>query len=331
MSTTIPFREIRAIYDEDTVRVYQAYSDEIAELAVAANSFEAPAKAGCWSKTRMTWIKPSAVWMAYRCGWSQMKDNRQARVLALDLSRSRFETLLMSATLSHGVTPVGDCKQSSVVVQWDPEREMDPAAERKQVLTRAVRNVRSIQIGLRGDAVLMLLDPSFVVRITDVTSHFRQAAALLGAGDVDGAAEALWPSPERPMVVPAGLRDALDMAKQAADVSPAVPPTATSEADRSVEGGAIEGDAIEGVAIEGDAIEGGAIEGDAPAPKRLRSWGERSLTAALPKDGEGAVTIDPLTGASVRESVAAAAAPAGTAAAGDKVIADMTVGRADAV
>ena len=43
------------------------------------------------------------------------------------------------------------------------------------------------------------------------------------------------------------------------------------------------------------------------------------------------MTIDPLTGASVRESVAAAAAPAGTAAAGDKVIADMTVGRADAV
>merc|ERR1712084_3196 len=81
------FREIRAIHDDATVRVYQAYNVEIADAAAAANSFRAPLEAGTWSSTRMTWIKPSAVWMAYRCGWTIMKDRNQARVLALDVSR----------------------------------------------------------------------------------------------------------------------------------------------------------------------------------------------------------------------------------------------------
>jgi hypothetical protein len=31
----IPERQIRAVYDEHTIRVYQAYSDEIADAALA--------------------------------------------------------------------------------------------------------------------------------------------------------------------------------------------------------------------------------------------------------------------------------------------------------
>jgi len=241
-----PFREIRAIYSEASVRVYQAYSDEIADLAVAANSFSAPLAAGCWSSTRMTWIKPSAVWMAYRCGWTTMKDKKQARVLALDLSRERFEKLLMAATLSHG----GDgasCKESTVVVQWDPERDMDAAADAKEVLTRGNREVRSIQIGLRGRAVEMLLDPTFVLRIEDVTGDFRNAQAALAAGDATVAAAQLWPrEAEIPMELPTALRAVLAMEKE----SEAPPHTTT--------------------------------EGDCLPPKRLRSWGEQSLKAALP-------------------------------------------------
>lgn len=206
--------EIRALHDDEFVRVYQAYSDEIADLAVAANSFEAPRAAGCWSATRMTWIKPSAVWMAYRCGWTTMKDKKQARVLALDLSRPAFEELLMSARLAHkgegGGT--GKCRDSSVVVQWDPEREMLATAEAKQVLTRGLSNVRSIQIGLRGPAVTKLLDPAFVLRISDVTSDFREAAAALSANEIDAARAALWRhGTERVMEVDAVLREVLGM------------------------------------------------------------------------------------------------------------------------
>jgi len=208
-----PFRQIRALHDDEFVRVYQAYSDDIADKAVQANSFEAPRAAGIWSAERMTWIKPSAVWMAYRCGWSTMKDKKQARVLALDLSRARFEEMMMGARLAHGgESGKGTCKDAPVVVQWDPEREMFHEAEAKQVLTRGLTDVRSIQIGLRGPSVAMLLDPTFVLRITDVTEDFREAASKLAANDKTAAAAALWRhGAERPMEVPAPLRAVLGM------------------------------------------------------------------------------------------------------------------------
>lgn len=207
------FREIRAIHDADTVRVYQAYNEQIAEAAVTANSFLAPLQAGLWSSTRMTWVKPSAVWMAYRCGWTIKKDKNQARVLALDVSRSGFEKLLMGARLSHGEDP-GKCKAGTVVVQWDPERRMCPWAPEKDVLTQPMPRVRSIQIGLRGQAVQILLDPKFVRRITDVTSMFVKAAEALEASppDLDAAAVSLWPDRvEEEMAVPHELRVVLGM------------------------------------------------------------------------------------------------------------------------
>lgn len=211
-----PCREIRAVHDAGTVRVYQAYSDAIADLALPSNSFDAPRAAGVWSDARMTWIKPSAVWMAYRCGWSTMKDRRQARVLALDLDRDGFEALLAEATLAHDAA----AKHAPVVVQWDPERAMDASAAGKQVFTRPLGRVRSVQIGLRGAAVTRLLDPAFVRQISDVTPQFRDAAARLQAGDMDAAAAALWPRGrcERPMQLPAAVRAVLEM-----DVEPEEP------------------------------------------------------------------------------------------------------------
>merc|ERR1711920_830438 len=142
-------REIRAIHDETTLRVYQAYNADIADAAVAANSFRAPLEAGTWSPTRISWIKPSAVWMAYRCGWTVTKDANQSRVLALDISRERFQCLLLEAKVSDDSAP-GECKHYPVVVQWDPERFMSPgAAQRRDALTTDVRFIRSIQIGIK--------------------------------------------------------------------------------------------------------------------------------------------------------------------------------------
>merc|ERR1740139_1452480 len=110
--------------------------------------------------------------MAYRCGWTVMKDKNQSRVLALDLSRSRFEKLLMGAMLSHGSAP-GTLKTHPVVVQWDPERFM--GQDESQAFTCSSQDIRSIQIGLRGSGSQELLDPDFVLKITDVTGDFRQA------------------------------------------------------------------------------------------------------------------------------------------------------------
>ena len=60
--------EIRAVYTQDSIRVYQAYSDFIADDAVKNGRFGAGFKI-----ERMTWIKPSFLWMMYRCGWAEKK------------------------------------------------------------------------------------------------------------------------------------------------------------------------------------------------------------------------------------------------------------------
>lgn len=211
---TADFRQIRAIHDASFVRVYQAYNDAIADAAVAANSFRAPLANKTWSATRMTWVKPSAVWMAYRCGWGRFKDKNQARVLALDLARPQFDALLMGAQLSHGAQARGAAGESrkDVVVQWDPERVMDLSVPEAEVYTRPVAGTRSIQIGLRQGAVEKLLDPTFLLRITDVTPSFARAAEALVAGDVAAAAAALWPAEqEQEMEVPTELRAVLEM------------------------------------------------------------------------------------------------------------------------
>jgi len=223
------WREVRAIHDATTVRVYQAYNEDIAELAVATNSFRAPAEAGIWSATRISWIKPSAVWMAYRCGWTVLKDRNQARVLALDVSRSRLEEVLRKARVSDDSEP-GECKHFPVVVQWDPERFMSPSkcagkshelarSREKDALTTDVRHMRSIQIGLKGAAIAeeTFLDPSFVLQITDVTQAFRQAhqALVSSPPDLQAAAAALWPAQqEAPLFVPHDLREVLHMSTQ---------------------------------------------------------------------------------------------------------------------
>ncbi|WP_454855208.1 DUF4291 family protein [Promicromonospora soli] len=61
----IPKRQVRAVYDADTITVYQAYPPEIADAAVRAGRFVPPFK-----RERMTWVKPSFCWMMYRCGWA---------------------------------------------------------------------------------------------------------------------------------------------------------------------------------------------------------------------------------------------------------------------
>jgi len=224
------FREIYAthlsVHDDagashPTIRVYQAYNEQIARAATAANSFAAPRGAGIWSERRMTWIKPSAAWMAYRCGWTLFKDKNQACVLALDVDRRRLESLLMEAVVTDDAPAdqKGTFKEKPVVVQWDPEREMDVtlaanSASGKKAGTepflRKLESVRSLQIGLRDRASALLLDPTFVRRITNVTDEFKAAHTALAAGDAEAAKAALCPA-ERQMDVPKELRETLHM------------------------------------------------------------------------------------------------------------------------
>lgn len=192
--TTIPYRQIRAQYTEQTITVYQAYSPEIASPALAAGRFVPPFKLG-----RMTWIKPSFLWMMYRCGWARKPG--QECVLAIDITREGFEWALAHASLSHFDPSVyaspddfEQCKQQSPVrIQWDPERS----------LVLGELDYRSIQIGLSGEAVQQYV-AKWIVKLTDVTPLARDIEALVQARKLKDA-EAKLPT-ERPYPVSDALR-----------------------------------------------------------------------------------------------------------------------------
>ncbi|MEV0194921.1 DUF4291 domain-containing protein [Nonomuraea sp. NPDC050691] len=189
----IPYRQIRAVHTDTSITVYQAYDPAIAEPAVAAQRFVPPFK-----RERMTWIKPSFLWMMYRCGWAAKPG--QTRVLAVDITRAGFAWALQHACLSHP-EPGADAAEwkerlraSPVRVQWDPERDPHHNA----------LPYRSIQVGLSGEAVTRYLD-EWITRITDVTGMVHDVHRALRAGrDVT----ALLPR-ERPYPLPADLARAV--------------------------------------------------------------------------------------------------------------------------
>jgi uncharacterized protein DUF4291 len=191
-----PLRQIRAVHTETTIRVYQAYPSEIGDAALHAGRFVAPFK-----RERMTWIKPSFLWMAYRCGWGAKPG--QERVLAIDITRDGFEWALGNSALSHFDADVHadetawktHLRSSPVRIQWDPERDLH---------LRPLGH-RSIQIGLSGDAVGKYVD-DWTVRITDVTADLIAVHAQVVAGDLEKA-RSLLPA-ERPYPLPPKLATA---------------------------------------------------------------------------------------------------------------------------
>ncbi len=89
-------REIRAGFDRETLVVYQAYAPAIAGPALAAQRFVPP-----FSFNRMTWIKPSFLWLMELA--IQRADYRTSkRELRVDATSSNASaTLTVFATSSN--------------------------------------------------------------------------------------------------------------------------------------------------------------------------------------------------------------------------------------
>jgi hypothetical protein len=188
-AVSVPHRQIRANYDEDSLVVYQAFSSRIAEEAVASGGF-----GPSFSRSRMTWIKPSFRWMLYRCGFATKPG--QEHVLAIRISRSGFEWALRNASLSHYDRDVhadrqawADSKHRPVRIQWDPERDLH---------LRPLEH-RSLQAGLSGPAAAAYCD-TWIREIRDVTALARDIHFTLREGRLE-AAQALLPA-ERPYPLP---------------------------------------------------------------------------------------------------------------------------------
>jgi len=184
--TATPHLEIRADYDPRTIVVYQAYRPEIAVAAVAAQRFVPPFSLG-----RITWIKPSFLWMMERSGWATKPG--QEHVLAIRITRAGWEEALASARLSEQ----GD-DGAPVVVQWDPERSVRGGK----------LGHRAIQVGL-GRGIVQRYVNDWTVEIRDLTPLVERLRQLREDGEWERV-RALLP-PERPYDVPASIRRRLGM------------------------------------------------------------------------------------------------------------------------
>ena len=194
-------------YDDTYVHVYQAFNTDIADYAVAQQTF-----VGCpaFNTRRMTWIKPSFAWVCYRSGYG--RKHGQERVLRLSLPHDAMGSLLSQCRLvdtnkatrsSHGsgIRPVrGGCRRpdddsgeeeddsgedegpvgsdagggggGTTVgrVQWDPARDLYAAAENRRE-PRAMLRQRAIQIGLPGR--LSAEYTAAIAKIDDITPLAR--------------------------------------------------------------------------------------------------------------------------------------------------------------
>ncbi|BCL19065.1 hypothetical protein GCM10017668_09080 [Streptomyces tuirus] len=177
--------QVRARHTGSTITVYQAYRPEIGVPAARHGRFPA-----AWKRERMTWIKPSFLWMMYRRGWGTKEG--QETVLAIEIDREGFLWALRNACLSHHVPALhGDqaswkrqLRQAPARVQWDPERDLhlNPLPH------------RSLQLGLAKEAAARYAD-EWIVGIEDVTPLATEIHQRVRAGQLDSAAGLL---PEEP-------------------------------------------------------------------------------------------------------------------------------------
>ncbi len=149
-----------------------------------------------FKKERMTWIKPSFLWMMYRSGWAT-KENQES-ILAIKIKRSGFEWALQNSCLSHfdsTIHPSYDTwkktlKNSPVRIQWDPE---------KDIFLQPL-DYRSIQIGLSGIAVEKYVN-DWIVQVDDITENCKYLYQLVNEGKINQAKdllpqEQLYPLPD---------------------------------------------------------------------------------------------------------------------------------------
>jgi hypothetical protein len=170
-------REIRADYDATSIVVYQAYREQIARPALASQRFVSP-----FSLSRMTWIKPSFLWMMERSNWGRKPG--QERVLAVRITRGGWEEALANAALTspeQGVYSDAEewrrqFEQASVIVQWDPERSLRGAA----------LQVDSIQVGL-SRAIIERYVNEWTAEIRDCTPLVRKLRDLIATGHANQA------------------------------------------------------------------------------------------------------------------------------------------------
>jgi len=183
--------EIRADYDRDTIIVYQAFGQDIARAALAHQRFVAP-----FSFTRMTWIKPSYLWLMERSNWGHRAG--QEHILAVRITRRGWEEALSQGVLTTPETGVyrdhedwqRQFAAAHVHVQWDPERSLRGASV----------GHACIQVGLSRHIIERYVN-EWIVEIRDYTGLTRKLDTLIRTGHAGKARDLLPPERVYPVSV----------------------------------------------------------------------------------------------------------------------------------
>ncbi len=193
-------KHIMAQVASDNVVVYQAYRPSTGSYAAQHGHF-GPG----FSYSRMSWIKPSFLWMLSRSGWGTKAG--QEITLAIRIRRSFFDALLGQAVASSFSSQQYEnrdewlraVRASSVRLQWDPDRTPQGGA-----LAR-----RALQLGLRQQSLEDYAERE-ILEIIDVSAFVaeqRQNAARQRLGELVTPQERVYVPDNRALTARLGLSD----------------------------------------------------------------------------------------------------------------------------
>lgn len=164
-----------AQFDQESIIVYQAFNDAIAGYAIAHQRFGGDA----YDFGRMTWLKPSFLWMMYYSGWA--KKENQENVLAIRLSRRGFDEILRQAVLATYNEEVHalrknwekELQTADVRLSWEPYHD----------LFGNKTDRRAVKIGIRAE-VLQQYNEDWILEIQNITDFVLEQQQRLKTNHV---------------------------------------------------------------------------------------------------------------------------------------------------
>ncbi|HVX01370.1 MAG TPA: DUF4291 domain-containing protein [Candidatus Babeliaceae bacterium] len=161
---------IIAQYSDEHIIIYQAFKDSIADYAVKHQHFGG----NDYDFGRMTWLKPSFLWMMYYSGWA--KKENQENVLAIQLSRKGFDEILRYAVMSSFYKNIygssanweRELSKTDIQFQWEPYHDLlGNKTERK-----------AVKIGIKGE-MLWRYNNEWIQKIENITPFVREQQRLI--------------------------------------------------------------------------------------------------------------------------------------------------------
>ena len=167
---------IIAQFDRQSIIVYQAFNDHITEFALKHQRFGGNA----YDFERMTWLKPSFLWMMYYSGWA--KKENQENVLAIRMSREGFDEILKTAvttrfyagTYTDQKSWEDELRSTEIQLQWESYHDLFGNKTER----------RAVKIGLRGD-MLQRFNENWILEIRNITPFVREQQQLLSVNKLE--------------------------------------------------------------------------------------------------------------------------------------------------